>query len=69
MRHEAAFLRDILSASRKIEAITAATSEEAFLLDEVLPAAILHHLTVMGHRPPLMSTGTASGDALPKTWS
>ena len=48
MRHEAAFLRDILSASRKIEAITAATSEEAFLLDEVLPAAILHHLTVMG---------------------
>jgi uncharacterized protein with HEPN domain len=48
MRHEASFLRDILSAARKIEAITAATSEEAFLSDEVLPAAILHHLTVMG---------------------
>ena len=48
MRHEASFLRDILSASRKIEAITAATSEESFLSDEVLPAAVLHHLTVMG---------------------
>ena len=41
-------MRDILSASRKIEAITATTSEEAFLKDEVLPAAVLHHLTVMG---------------------
>jgi uncharacterized protein with HEPN domain len=48
MRHEASFLRDILSAARKIEAITAATSEESFLSDEVLPAAVLHHLTVMG---------------------
>ena len=48
MRHEASFLRDILSASRKIEAITAAACEESFLSDEVLPAAVLHHLTVMG---------------------
>src|SRR5664279_5431245 len=48
MRHEASFLRDILDAPRKIEAITAATSEEVFLGDEVLPAAVLHHLTVMG---------------------
>jgi uncharacterized protein with HEPN domain len=48
MRREASFLRDILSAARKIEAITAATSEESFLRDEVLPAAVLHHLTVMG---------------------
>ena len=48
MRHEASFLRDILNASSKIEAITAATSEESFLGDEVLPAAVLHHLTVMG---------------------
>src|ERR1035438_239881 len=48
MRHEASFLRDIVSASPKIEAITAATSEESFLGDEVLPAAVLHHLTVMG---------------------
>ena len=48
MRHEASFLRDILSASSKIEAIIAATSEESFLRDEVLSAAVLHHLTVMG---------------------
>lgn len=27
---------------------TAATSEESFLGDEVLPAAVLHHLTVIG---------------------
>jgi uncharacterized protein with HEPN domain len=32
----------------KIETITAATSEEVFLGDEVLPEAVLHHLTVMG---------------------
>src|ERR1039457_7653277 len=48
MRHEASFLRDILDAPRKIEAITAATSEEVFLGDEVLLEAVLHHLTVMG---------------------
>jgi uncharacterized protein with HEPN domain len=48
MRHEASFLKDILNASGKIEAITEATSEESFLRDEVLPAAVLHHLTVMG---------------------
>ena len=29
-------------------AITAGTSEEVFLNDEVLSAAVLHHLTVMG---------------------
>jgi len=48
MRHEPSFLKDILSACRKIEAIVAATSEDLFLRDEVLPAAILHHLTVIG---------------------
>jgi uncharacterized protein with HEPN domain len=48
IRRESSFLQDILSASRRIEAITAATSEEAFLADEVLPAAVLHHLTVIG---------------------
>ena len=48
MRHEASFLKDILNASSKIEAITVATSEESFLCDEVLPAAVLHHLTVIG---------------------
>ncbi|MBL0157372.1 MAG: DUF86 domain-containing protein [Bryobacterales bacterium] len=48
MRHEASYLRDILSAAAKIEAITAATTEGSFLSDEVLPAAVLHHLTVIG---------------------
>jgi uncharacterized protein with HEPN domain len=43
MRHEPSFLKDILSACRKIEAIVAATSEDSFLKDEVLPAAVLHH--------------------------
>ncbi len=37
MRHEPSFLKDILSASRKIEAIVAATNEGSFLQDEVLP--------------------------------
>jgi uncharacterized protein with HEPN domain len=48
MRHEPSFLKDILSACRKIEAIVAATSEDSFRRDEVLPAAVLHHLTVIG---------------------
>jgi uncharacterized protein with HEPN domain len=48
MRHEPSFLKDILLACRKIQAIVAATSEDTFLRDEVLPAAVLHHLTVIG---------------------
>ena len=48
MRHEASFLQDILAASKKIEAITSATTEERFLADEVLPAAVLYHLTISG---------------------
>jgi uncharacterized protein with HEPN domain len=48
MRREASFLKDILAAAGKIEAVTAATSEASFLSDEVLPAAVLHHLTVIG---------------------
>ena len=48
MRHEPSFLKDILSACRKIEAIVAATNEGSFLRDEVMPAAVLHHLTVIG---------------------
>lgn len=48
MRHEASFLKDILSACGKIESIIAATSEDLFLQDEVLTAAVLHHLTVIG---------------------
>ena len=48
MRHEPSFLKDILSDCHKIEAIVAATSEHSFLKDEVLSAAVLHHLTVIG---------------------
>lgn len=48
MRHEPSFLKDILSACRKIDAIVAATSEDFFLKDDVLPPAVLHHLTVIG---------------------
>ena len=48
MRREPAFLQDILSACGKIESIVAATTEAQFLADEVLPAAVLHHLTVIG---------------------
>jgi uncharacterized protein with HEPN domain len=48
IRHEPSFLKDILSACRKIESIVAATNEDLFLKDEVLPAAVLHHLTVIG---------------------
>ena len=48
MRHESSFLKDILSACRKIDAIVERSSEGSFLNDETLPAAVLHHLTVIG---------------------
>jgi len=48
MRHEASFLKDILLACRKIEAIVTATDEESFLRSEVLSPAVLHHMTVIG---------------------
>ena len=57
MRHEPSFLKDILSACRKIEAIVVATSEDLFLNDEVLPAAVLHHLTVIGEAINRLSVG------------
>jgi uncharacterized protein with HEPN domain len=41
-------LAHAVNASRKIETITASTPEEAFLCGEILPAAVLHHLTVIG---------------------
>ena len=42
-------MQDILALYKKIEAtMTAATTEEKFLADEVLPTAALHHLTAMG---------------------
>jgi hypothetical protein len=42
MRHEPSFLKDILAACGKIEAIVAETSEESFLRNDVLPPAMLH---------------------------
>jgi hypothetical protein len=48
MRREPSFLKDILLACRKIEAIVATTDEESFPKNEILSAAILHHLTVIG---------------------
>ena len=48
MRHEASFLKDILTACDKIEVIVTATTEAAFMKDEIRPAAVLHHLTVIG---------------------
>lgn len=39
---------DITDAARRIDAIVAAASENSFFADEVLQAAVLHHLTVMG---------------------
>ena len=56
MRHEPSFLKDILLACRKIEAIVATTDEQSFLKNEVLSAAILHHLGIsrvrlLSHNP------------------
>jgi uncharacterized protein with HEPN domain len=48
MRHDASFLNDILAAAGKIQAITFATSKDLFFGDDVLQAAVLHHLTVIG---------------------
>ena len=48
MRHEPSFLKDILTACGKTKAIVDATDEASFLKDEVLPAPVLHHLTVIG---------------------
>lgn len=48
MRYEPSFLKDILTSCSKIESIVAATTEDSFLSDEVLPAAVLHPLTVIG---------------------
>ena len=48
MRHEASFLLDIIAACGTIASITAPVSEAQFLADEFRPAAVLHHLTVIG---------------------
>ena len=47
-RRDESFLNDILVATGKIETIVATTSEKSFLADEILQAAVLHHLTVIG---------------------
>jgi len=57
MRREPSFLKDILSACRKIEAIVAATSEGSFRRDDVLPPAVLHHLTMIGEAVSRLSDG------------
>ncbi len=61
MRREPSFLKDILSACRKIETIVAATNEASFVKDEVLPAAVLHHLTVDRRGDQLIWIGRSSG--------
>ena len=67
MRRESSFLKDIITAAGKIESITAATSEQTFLSDDVLPAAVLHHLTVIGEAiqrlPPDLTRKGVSGIA------
>jgi len=52
MRHELSFLKDILSTCGKIEAIVAATSEDSFLRDEVLPAAVQLNRQAAERTPP-----------------
>ncbi|HUE25099.1 MAG TPA: DUF86 domain-containing protein [Bryobacteraceae bacterium] len=48
IRRDSSFLEDVLEAAGKIESIIAATSENSFIADQVLQAAVLHHLTVIG---------------------
>lgn len=48
MRHESSFLWDIITAALRIEEIAASTTEQEFLASQILPAAVLHHLTVIG---------------------
>jgi len=47
-RHESSYLKDILTATAKIAAIVSSTNEAKFLADDVLQAAVLHHLSVIG---------------------
>jgi uncharacterized protein with HEPN domain len=48
IRRDSSYLKDVREAARKIESIVAVTSENSFLTDEVLQAAVLHRLAVMG---------------------
>ena len=56
MRNDSAFLNDVASACRKIEEIIAATDEHSFVANEVLQAAVLHHLAVIGEAISRMSS-------------
>lgn len=47
-RHESSYLKDILAAAVRISAIVSGTTEAEFLADDVLQAAVLHHLAVIG---------------------
>ncbi len=47
-RRDSSFLKDVLLACAKVDAIVAGASEAKFLADEVFQAAVLHHLTVIG---------------------
>jgi uncharacterized protein with HEPN domain len=57
-RHEASFLKDIISACDRIEAIVKGGSDETFLQDETLSAAVLHYLAVIGEAVNRLSTET-----------
>jgi len=61
IRRDSSFLNDILEAARKIEAIVATTSEQSFLNDGILQAAVLHHLTVIGEAINRLSPSVRDG--------
>lgn len=48
MRRERDLLEDAVAACEKIERLVGPHSKASFLADEALPAATLHHLTVVG---------------------
>ena len=48
MRREVSFLKDILFAAGKVEAIVSTKSREEFFKNDESQAAVLHHLAVIG---------------------
>ena len=57
MRHEASYLKDILYAAHRIEAIVVAKSREEFFKSDESQAAVLHHLTIIGEAVNRLSPG------------
>jgi uncharacterized protein with HEPN domain len=57
MRHEASYLKDILLAARRIEAIVTTKSREEFFRNDESQAAVLHHLTITGEAANRLSPG------------